>query len=432
MRSLSPQPAWRRYLRFWRADVAGDVDDELRFHLETRAEELAATGLAPDAAAAQARAELGDLAQLRAGLTAIDERIVHRRGTRERWRTLLTECHYAVRRLRGSPTFTVAAVFTLAVAISGTASVFGVVDGVLLKPFPIPDADRVLSVWKTNKALGLTQFPVWPEEYREWQTQNRSFTALAAWRVVEFTVTGTPEAERVAASAVTSNYFSVLGITPELGRGISSDSSGPAEVVLGYSYWQTHFGGARSVLGRSLGLDGRLYTIVGVMPPGLPGRTDVWTPLDLRTVRPWSVYGRLKPGITPRAAQRDMETVAARLAQASPADHKGWSIVTIPFLTLWVGDVRPPLMLLLATAACVLLIGAANLANLFLVRALSRQRELAVRTALGATHRALVGVLSLEAALLGVAASVLGVGERSWACGSCGIRHPRGFRALMK
>ena len=239
------------------------------------------------------------------------------------------------------------------------------------------------------------------------------------------TVTWPHEAEQVLALVVTGDYFKVLGITPILGRPLSPDTSA-SEVVIGYGYWQRRFGGSPSVIGRTILLDNgndqrptprHSYTIVGVMPRGLAGPVELWTPIFFEPIeandhedRYLDVYGRLKPGVTPEAAQRDLGTTAARLAVAYPKTNAQWSVVTMPLLDVLVGRVRPALLTLLAAAGCVLLIGAATLANLFLVRCLARQREIAVRVALGAAPGRLVRELAVEAATLALGAGAIGVG----------------------
>jgi putative ABC transport system permease protein len=332
----------------------------------------------------------------------------------------MTEIQYALRRLKGSPGFTIAATLTMAIAIGATASVFSVVDGVLLKAFPLRSPDRVLVIFESNPEMRLPRFSVSPADYLDYRAQNTVFSALAAFHQTEFTVTGQHEPERVPGITATPSVFAVWGITPVLGRVLAEDSAGPAEVVVGYKYWQRHFGGASSVLGQSLTIDDQPYTIVGVMPPGMPGTSELWTRLSFRSageVFRWGHYlgvsGRLKPGIEPAGAQHELEVIAGRLAQSYPKTNKGWSVVTVPLLDQLVGDVRPALIMLLSAAACVLLIGAANLANLFLVRYLARDRELAVRTALGATRGRLVRELLAEALTLGLFAGALGVGVAS-------------------
>jgi putative ABC transport system permease protein len=350
----------------------------------------------------------------------------------------MREVGYALRRLRGSPAFSLAAIVTLAIAIGATASVFGIVDGVMLKAFPFQDPERVLTVWDSNPEEHLATYTVAPANFLDWRAQNTAFAGVAAAQTAQFTVSGTGEPERLWGLAVTPNYFNVLGVRPVLGRGLASDSAGPSEVVVGYDYWQARLGGTRSILGHSLTLDTptwdgltlngtaskRRYTIVGVMPAGLivvvagaALEPQLWTRRSFtaadeleRGIHPLIVYGRLKGGVTAEAAQHDMQLIAARVAQAYPQTNKGWSAVTIPLVDQLVGRVRPALLMLLAAATCVLLIGAANLANLFLVRCLAREREMAVRAALGATRGRLTRELVVEAGLLSLGAGALGVG----------------------
>ena len=274
-------------------------------------------------------------------------------------------------------------------------------------------------IWESNPQF--PQFAVAPGNYVDWQAQSTaSFTSLAAVKPQSMTGTGLGEAQRLSAGAVTPNYAGTLGITPALGRFLALPSGGPDEVVIGYAFWQRQFGGTSTVLGHTLTLDGHPYTIVGAMPSGLPSGSfydpDVWTrlPLDApaqvdRGTHVVAVYGRLRDGVSEQQGERDLKTVAARLAVAYPQTNKAWSVVTMPLLQQILGSVRPALTLLFAAAACVLLIGAANLANLFLVRYLARERELALRTALGATRRRVVRELVIEALTLGTIACAVGV-----------------------
>ncbi len=330
---------------------------------------------------------------------------------------VVRELRYAFRRLRGSPGFTIAATLTLAIAIGATASVFSVVDGVLLKAFPFRDPDRAALILESNASLHLPQYGVTPADFLDWREQSRGFAMLAAAQFSAVTITGTQEPERVVAAAVTPSYFPVLGLTPLLGRSLASDSGGPAEVVISYGYWQRRYGGAASVLGKTITFDAHPYTIVGVVPSGWPGSSEVWTRLSFkasdetdRKLHSVVVYGRLKAGVTQDGGRHDLETIMQRLADTYPGTNRGWTVMTMPLLDQWLGQFRPALVMLLAAAGCVLLIGAANLANLFLVRFLARQREMALRAALGATRGRLVGELTIEAAMLGLAAGALGIG----------------------
>ena len=258
----------------------------------------------------------------------------------------MREIGYAFRRLRGSPMFTIAATLTLAIAIGATASVFGIVDGVLLKSFPYRDPDRVLTIWQSNAERHQLQVGMAPANYFDYQAQNTAFTALAAsGNEFPFMVTRAHDAESVSGVAVTPSYFAVLGITPVLGRPLAADSNGPPEVIISYGYWQQRFGGAPSVIGQTLNLDNpsdpsptprHRYTIVGVMPPGLPGAAELWTRTifdpdnaTMRDVHYLLVYGRLRPGVSTESGQSDLETIAGRLAAAYPQANAHWSVRTV-------------------------------------------------------------------------------------------------------
>jgi predicted permease len=329
----------------------------------------------------------------------------------------MREIKYALRRLRGSPIFTIAATLTLAITIGATASVFGLVDGVLLRAFPYRDPQRVLVLWATNPGQHIPRVVTSAANYVDWEAQSKAFATLAAAAFRRVTVERTQEPERVPAMAVTPQFFPVVGITPVLGRVLAQDSAGPSEVVISSAYWQRRFGGASSVLGQTLLLDGQPHTIVGVVPDGVVGGTELWTRLtfagaDLlhRAYGPYVVFGRLKPGVTRQAAQTAWQTIARRLERVYPETNAGWSVLAVPIEEQFVGNVKSALMTLLCAAGCVLLIGAANLANLFLVRCLAREREMAVRAALGATRGRLARELVVEAATVGLAAGAIGVG----------------------
>jgi putative ABC transport system permease protein len=335
---------------------------------------------------------------------------------------------YALRRLRASPVFTLAATCTIAIAIGATASVFGLVDGVLLKSFPYREPDRALTIWESNPSRQQARVGVASASFFAYQAQNHSFSALAAaccGNFLQIQVIYQQDAEQLLGLAVTPDYFRVMGVTPILGRPLSADTTS-SEVVLSYRYWQRRFGGATSIIGQTLSIDNandarpsprHRYTIVGVMPDGIPGPLDVYTQIFFEPGeendygdRYLDLYGRLQPGVTRAAAEQDLRSIAARLAQAYPKTNEGWSVTTVPLIDHLVGQVRPALLVLLAAAGCVLLIGAANLANLFLVRCLAREREVTLRIALGATRGQIVRGLVMEALTLGVAGCVLGLG----------------------
>lgn len=410
-------PRWLRTFRFPWPTPRRDVEEELTFHFGERIAALIASGLTETEATRQTEAEFGDRDSVRRTLVAINERAA-RRFRRSTWiEQLRQDTRLAFHRLRRTPIFTATAVLTLAVAIGATASVFGVVNAVLLKALPLRAPDRVLVISQNNPARHLLNFSMSPLDYIDYRAQNRTLADFAGARPRMSTVTGGGDPERVAGAMMTPGYFAALGITPVLGRPLAQDSTDAAEVVIGYGLWRRRFGGASSVLGKKIILDDKPYTIVGVTPEGLPTDLELWTRLtfggeDLLH-RDWhylSVVGRLKDGVTREDAQRDLELIAKRLRHAYPQTDGDWSISSMQLLDQIVGPVKPSLLMLLLAAGCVLLIGMANMANLFLVRCLTRERELAVRTALGATRGRLVRELLAEAAILGVAASAGGVG----------------------
>ena len=332
----------------------------------------------------------------------------------EWWRILA----FAGRRLRSSPAFTIGVTLTLAIAIGGTASVFAVVNGVLLKAFPYRQPDRVLTVWESHPDPDQRKMRLSPLDFVDFRAQTHSFSAFAGEASGgQATVTGQGEPERVYAAAIQQNYLSALGLTLADGRSFAADTTGPDEILISFGFWQRHYGGARSAVGQKLTVDGSPFVIVGIMPAGIPQQVDIWVRLSLPAgalvhcdYHSLYAYGRLKPGVTPEAASREVETIAQRLAAAYPQTNANWSAFTIPLVDQLVGQVRPALVMVLAAAGCVLLIGASNLANLFLVRLLSRDREIAVRTALGATRGRLIRELLAEAGILGVVAGAVGIG----------------------
>jgi putative ABC transport system permease protein len=334
---------------------------------------------------------------------------------------------YALRRLRASPVFTIAATCTIAIAIGATASVFGLVDGVLLKSFPYREPDRALRIAESNPSRQQPRAGVSTAAFLAFQAQNHSFSGLAAaccGDLLKFQVTHAQDAEQLLGLAVTADYFRVMGITPILGRPLSADTTS-SEVVLSYGYWLRRFGGSRAVIGQTLVIDNandarpsprHRYTVVGVMPPGMPGPLDLWTQIFFEPGeendygdRYLDLYGRLSPGVTAAAGEQDLRSIAARLAVAYPKTNDSWSVVTVPLIDHLLGPIRPALIVLLAAAGCVLLIGTANLANLFLVRCLAREREVTLRIALGATRGRIVRGLVLEALAVGVAGCALGL-----------------------
>jgi predicted permease len=426
-------PSWRRYLTFWRTDIDRDVDDELRFHLEERAEALVAAGLTPADAARQARAEFGDVDQVRAGLHDIDERIL---GTRARteWRAVMNdEIRHALRRLARHPAFTVPAVLTLALGIGATTAIFSVLDAVVLRPLPYANAERLVYIDSPVPGMGAdTRWWLGRHEMFYFKEHARGLEDLGLYQRKELSVMGDAgaQAERVPAAAVSATLLDVLGFRPYAGRLISAEDNlnqgRPTVVLLGYDFWVRRFGGDRTVVGRTIDIEGYPFEVIGVLPPGatLPdARIDLWEPayvdpaMPARNNHTWSGIGRLRPGYTAAALERELAPLVRRFPEVFPTAYSepfmrntGFRAAVTPLRDWVVGDVvARALWILLAAVALVFLVAAANVANLFLVRLDARRREMAMRMALGAGRSHLAAHFLAEGLVLSLAAAVIGV-----------------------
>ena len=407
---------WHRLWR--RRKMEEQLEKELRFHLDQHASELIARGHSPNEARRQARLALG-------GPEQVKENCRDARGTR--WlEDLLQDFRYAIRTLRKQPGFAAVALLTLALGSGATTVMFTVINGVLLKPLPYPEPNRLVTLhghtdtWNTE-AFGEQNLAYF--DFLDCQRESRSL-AMAGWLYGSGgTVNDEPgEAEYVDRREISSELFSVLGVTLWRGRAFlpEEDRPGAAPVmILGYSFWQRRFAGNPAAIGRSIVFEGKRYTVVGIEPPGfrLDGEeADVFTPLGqdtagyLRNRRPHpiGVVARLHPGVTLVQAQKELALIGAHLAEQYPDTNAGRAFEVQP-LRPEVGDVRSTLWLLLGAVSLVLLIACTNVASLLLVRAVSRGRELAMRVALGASRSRLVRQCLTESAVLGLSGGVLGV-----------------------
>ncbi len=316
------------------------------------------------------------------------------------------------------------ATIIMALGIGANTAIFSVVHAVLLEPLPFHDVDRLVQVWHTPPQTsfpGMTRFSISAANFFDWQRQNHVFDQIALYSGAHFDVTGAGKPEAVSASPVSPEFFPLLGVQPLHGRVFLPEESSPGknrEVILGYKFWQNHYGSDAGVVGRSINLDGDPYTVVGVMGPAMtkPSFAQIWVPLALtpaelavRSEHHFLSVGRLKPGVTVEQAQAEMNTISQRLEQAYPADDKGWGAVVIPLREETVGEVRPALLMMLGAVTFVLLIACANVANLVLARTFARRKEIAIRKAMGASRPRIVQQLLLETLLISLFGGALGL-----------------------
>ena len=331
---------------------------------------------------------------------------------------------FALRHLLKSPGFTSIAILIMALGIGANTAIFSVVHAVLLEPLPFQDPDRLVQLWHVppqSSFPGMTQFAVSAANFLDWQKQNTVFSGMALYGGGAMEVTGNGKAETMKTARVSSGFFPVLGVQPIFGRVFLPEEDQPGhnkELILSYKAWQSRYGGDPRAVGRKITLDGSPYVIVGVMGPKMakPDFAEAWTPLGLtseeaavRGEHHYLAIARLKPGVSVEQAQAEMNTISHRLEQAYPADDKGWGASVISMREDLVGDVRPALLMMLGAVGFVLLIACANVANLMFARVFSRRKEVAIRSALGATRRRIVQPLLTESVMMAVFGGALGL-----------------------
>ena len=340
----------------------------------------------------------------------------------EAMESLWQDIRYALRTLVRNPLLPMTAVLTLALGIGATTAVFSVVDQVILEPLPYPDPDRVVRILENNPQLDAPSQIISSPNFTTYRNENETFDFLAAFQNRQFDFRDGEEPEAVSAGFVTSDYFKVLGFAPLLGREFTEGEVALFDrvVILGHPFWQKHFGGDPGVLGRPIILSDRDYVVVGVMGPSFPNDdVALWTPAPIRQVEAaqarWlSVIGRTKANVPLGEAQADIDILMGRLGEEYPEANGGWSTTVVPLHTYLTADARPLLYLLTGAVGFVLMIACANVGNLLLSRAVSREHEIGVRAALGAGRGRLLRQLLTESTLISVLGGAMGLLVAFW------------------
>ena len=406
---------------FHKDRVDQEFTEEIQAYLDMLTETKIRQGLTPREARRNALVELGGVEQVHEKVREI------RMGQfiETAWR----DVRFGVRSLVHSPIFSVVTVLSLALGIGANTAIFSVVNGLLLRPLPYPEPEQIVHVWHTppqQSFPGLDRFSVSPANYVDWKAQSSAFEQMAVYTDWGFSLSTSNDPLSLIGAVVSSDFFSVLRTNAIQGRTFTPDEEQPGRdqvVVIGHGLWQRAFGANPNIIGQTLTINSRSFTVVGIMPAGFefPREAELWVPLawndndrKIRSMHDYLVIARLKQNVSPEQAQAEMSTISSRLEQQYPEENSGWGAVVIPLRDDLVGDIRTALLVLFCAVGFVLLIACANVANLMLARGANRQREIAVRIALGAGRARLIRQLLTESVLLAVTGGVLGLLLAVW------------------
>src|SRR3984893_17397130 len=413
-------------MRAWilRRQVDQDFEREMESHRELLTQENIQRGMAPDEAKRAALLRLG-------GLTQLKETNRELRGL-PMLEAFFQDARFAFRMLRKNPGFAAVAVLTIALGIGANTAIFSVVYAVLLKPLPYTNPEQLFTAFQANTQQGVAETGCSYLNFEEWRAQNHVFSELEGNVAHQLTLTGRVEPTVVNTSVVTPDFFVLLDVKPVAGRIFSpqdGNHGAPPVVLVSEDLWRGRFGADPKIIGTSINLDQRPFTVIGIIPgafrtPFFTTKQEVWIPLvqdplfspfmPQRGAHLLPVIGRLKPGVSVAQAQAEMDAISGRLAGEFPAENNGWTVRLVPLQKEIVGDVRTALLVLLGAVGLVLLIACANIANLLLARATSRSKEIAVRTALGAGQARIIRQLLSETAVLGLLGGAAGVALAYW------------------